>query len=533
MIALLWVALIAMGFLETRQIEMRRIARVSADAKGFSEYVGLQIMAVDRVLSGLRQSYQSTGALADHAHVTEGLGPVAPLLLQVAVANSTGDVVASTLPMGSPVSIADRPHFRAFVQDPTDRLHFSQPVVGRVSGRMSWQLVRPLLSHDGSFKGVIVASLNPQTLQNYFDSQDAFTARGAVQITGREDGIVRVRFEKDSITWGQNISNSSSWPEYQKRSQGALKVMGVLTGTSRLLAFQQVAAYPFFVLVSVAAPQARDLINLHMGAMLLAALLLTGILVMWTRSRVRLQLEHLDTVERLTRSEEREAAANRMKSNFLASVSHELRTPLNSILGFSELIRDESIDETTHRYADLIHTSAHHLHSLVNTLLDLAKIEAGRMEVRLGPVDMAALLKTVTELHRVNAEKKGVQMSLHMPDEPLVLNTDRTKVTQVLNNIMHNAVKFTESGAIWVTASTERDELHVQVVDSGVGIPADKLPRVFDRFSIASGADIGAGLGLSLSRELMTLLGGSIELRSEIGSGTEVHIRIPGVTRNE
>lgn len=228
-----------------------------------------------------------------------------------------------------------------------------------------------------------------------------------------------------------------------------------------------------------------------------------------------------------------EAEANRAKSAFLAAVSHELRTPLNALLGFSELIRDLSPDAKVHRYAELIHESGCHLHSLVNTLLDLGRIEAGRMEMEHVQVDVVRLLGTLVDIHRVTADRKGLGLALQV-DLPkgmrIELETDRTKLTQVIHNALHNAVKFTATGGIWVVASVVEGCLLVRVIDTGPGITAQQQARLFEPYACGTctGGEPGTGLGLSLSRRLVELMGGSIQLFSQPGQGTQLEFTLPG-----
>lgn len=515
---------------EHEQARREQVSQVSLNAKGFSEYVGLHVLTVDRLLKGLRDAYLRTGAIAPHHVLVGDLGHLAPFLLQVAVADERGHVMASSLGTSSGASIADRTHFRAFAADPRDRLHFSEPVVGRVSGRMSLQLVRPVLDAAGQFRGVIVASIDPVRLQQYFDSLDAFSGLGCVLIAGREDGVVRVRFTAEAITGGQSLTTSPAWKAMSVLPAGQHRGTSVVDGMDRVVGFHQVGTYPLVVAVSLAAATPAELLRPRTVLILLLASAFSFVLVGVAARRVRLAQEQQLVIERLRESSRREAEANQMKANFLASVSHDLRTPLNSILGFSELIRDSAEDPSTVHFADLIHTSGKHLHALVDTLLDLAKIEAGRMELHWEQVDLPQLLSTVAQVHLVSAEQKGLDLSLTMPSEPLAVDTDRTRLTQVLNNLVHNAVKFTAKGGIWLSATDGGESVRIRVVDTGVGIPAEQLPHVFERFSNLGGdadGECGSGLRLALSRDLVHLLGGEIQIASEPWAGTEVEILLP------
>jgi signal transduction histidine kinase len=211
-----------------------------------------------------------------------------------------------------------------------------------------------------------------------------------------------------------------------------------------------------------------------------------------------------------------------------------LRTPLNSILGFSELIRDTGQEPKISQYAGLIHKSGTHLHALVNTILDLTKIESGSMGLTLEPIDMPRLLETLVAIHKVNADEKNVELSLSLDGVVQgMVESDRTKLAQIMNNVIHNAIKFTPTGAIFVVMKPAGDAgLLISVIDTGIGIAADKTAQVFERFNtidapVSSACVKGTGLGLALCRELLHLMQGKIALFSEVGHGTTVDVFIP------
>lgn len=531
-LGLLWALIVAVGAGRAELNRSYRSDLAQSTAKGFAEYVGQNMLMADHVLMHARGLYERTGRIPPLADLTEELGPIADMLLQLSAADAQGHVIASSLPMEPDVSIADRPHFIEFRQDPRDRLHVGQPMVGRVSKKMSLQLVRPLLGPRGEFHGIIVASIDPLKLQQYFGALAAFRRGGTVLIAGRADGIVRVRFSSEGITWGQSLSGSAAWPMLTRSPSGQLEVDSTIDNVKRLVGYHEVAGYPLVVAVtsrSTGWPVTEMALSVAIGVGF------SIIQVLYTRSRIRRIREQQVLIQQLTQSREREAEASRMKSRFIASVSHELRTPLNAILGFSELVRDMPDHPDNAKRAGLIHTSGQHLHALLNTLLDLAKIEAGRMEVERAQVDLVDTVRTLAEVHRASAGKKGLAMNFEtsVPASHTVFaETDSTKLVQVLNNVLNNAVKFTSAGGIRVSASLHGASFMVQVEDSGRGIPAEQIARVFDRFSTAStpgsASEKGTGLGLSLSRELVRLLGGSIGISSRPGRGTQVRIRLPG-----
>jgi signal transduction histidine kinase len=231
---------------------------------------------------------------------------------------------------------------------------------------------------------------------------------------------------------------------------------------------------------------------------------------------------------------------NKVKSDFLATVSHELRTPLNSILGFSDLLSTaKMLDEKQRRYAGNIERSGRQLLDMINDMLDLAKIESGRMEVRPSEFEVGAVVLTQCDMFRPLSEKKQIELDCEIAPDLPPMYQDRGKIEQILNNLLSNAVKFTpDGGRIHVTARQDRrGDLRLIVADTGVGINESEQQAVFEKFrqgaSVLAGGDAmkreysGSGLGLSIVRELARLLGGDVTLESELGRGSEFTVILP------
>ena len=226
--------------------------------------------------------------------------------------------------------------------------------------------------------------------------------------------------------------------------------------------------------------------------------------------------------------------SNRLKSEFLANVSHELRTPLNSILGFAELLRDMNAGEGRQiRYLQNILTSGRNLLDLINDLLDLAKIEAGRMEIRSEPLSLNDLFEGLVSILRPLAEKSGATIHASVALDVPILGTDGPKLQQVLYNFLSNAIKFSPAdGKIDLRAERDGDDwTRISVTDQGPGIDAHQQQMIFEKFRQIDGSVTrehgGTGLGLAISKELVSLLGGSIGVSSAPGEGATFWVRIP------
>ena len=239
----------------------------------------------------------------------------------------------------------------------------------------------------------------------------------------------------------------------------------------------------------------------------------------------------------LVRAREEAEAANRAKSQFLATMSHELRTPLNTILGFSEIIRDRLMGpDSLPRYAEYagdIHDSGNHLLALISDILDIAKIEAGKLEIEPVALELPAVIRAVVRLLSVRAAEAGLEVAVELPEPPPALTADLRAIKQILFNLLSNAIKFTPRGGR-VTLGAGRDadgSVRLLVRDTGIGIAADQLQRVLrpfeqidNRYNRAAG---GTGLGLALVKSLAELHGGRLEIASTVGQGTLVAVILP------
>jgi two-component system sensor histidine kinase BarA len=233
--------------------------------------------------------------------------------------------------------------------------------------------------------------------------------------------------------------------------------------------------------------------------------------------------------------------SNRLKSEFLANVSHELRTPLNSILGFADLLSELARNDTTAdpkrlRYIGHIQASGRGLLEMINELLDMAKIEAGRMEVSVGSVSVAEVLEGIAAIMRPLAESKGATIEVERPEDLPTLETDPGKLQQILYNFVSNAVKFSpEAGKVRLKAEAcsrdGRPAVRLSVSDQGPGIPADMQQAVFEKFRQVDASHTkrhgGTGLGLAICRELAQMLGSGVGLQSTVGKGSTFWVEVP------
>ena len=229
------------------------------------------------------------------------------------------------------------------------------------------------------------------------------------------------------------------------------------------------------------------------------------------------------------------AALNNLKDEFLGITAHDLRSPLTVIQGFAmtmeaypEIAESDELSE----FVQLIETSAARMLALVNDLLDIAKIESGKLELDCRPSDLRGAVEENAALNRHLAEPKGIRLDAELPPHPVVANIDRERMAQVLNNLFSNAAKFSESGTT-ITVRLTRDDNHaaIAVEDQGQGIPPDDLPRLFERFrqtkTKSTAGEKGTGLGLAIVKKIVELHRGWIDVDSQLGAGSTFTVRLP------
>ena len=449
----------------------------------------------------------------------------------IAIADETGQT-QQMIPPRPPSNIRDREHFSVHVEKDSNSLFISKPVLGRSSGKWSLQFTRRINKPDGSFGGIVVSSLDPGYFTEFYRSVNL--GPGAVTMLLGTDGVVRARRTDSASEIGQNIKESVFFENVAASSEGTYLGESAVDDIKRIYAYRRLKDYPLIVAVGISESSILNEFEAHSSLMIGLGTAMSALLLLATWALQRALKTQRRVNAALEKSAEDAREATRMKSEFISRISHELRTPLTGILGFSEYLKDHAKDPEDRETARTIHESGEHLLSLVNTTLDLAKIEAGRMTLNVVPADIRQAMGKVINLHSGSAKKKNLQLNLFIDEKiPASVLCDLTKLLQVLNNLVQNGIKFTNYGFVHLRLklAPEQDTLQFSVTDSGIGIPLEQHRIVFDRFrqldNFITRHQEGSGLGLALSKDLVEFMGGRMWFESKSGIGSTFYFTLP------
>jgi len=496
------------------------------------------------------------------------IASIAPAIMSAAWVGPNGTLLFTTLQTYlGPTDFARHEEFKVH-QDTTDHdLFLGKPSNEIPNQPIAIPVSRKLVAEDGTFLGVLISYLAPGELTRLHRSVD-LGKRGVLTMLGG-DGIIRARFSANVpnglLGIGASVVGGPWRGDMEAGSVLSYVRIDVVDQVNRLFTMRKLATYPLIVSVGVdmddvlVTARGHRLLILLMGAAASGLLaLLTVLLVreMWRRTLREIDLArqhgrleaahaqilvdrgHLEVANReLLASTERAQAANRAKSQFLANMSHELRTPLHAIIGFSELIKEQAPKTQGGApigdYANDILTSGRHLLDLINSILDLSKVESGTSLVVDIVVPIADVINASLIAIRGQARARHIALEVVLPPDPPAVRVDLTKMRQILINLLSNAVKFTpENGRITVQVTPSEDGgLVLSVIDTGIGMTEAEIAVALEPFgqvdSTLSRATEGTGLGLPLAQRLIELHGGKLTLRSVKRQGTTAEVVIP------
>ena len=542
-----WVGVVLTLDLKSRDALSAEVRQNTNLARVLQEQTVRVLASVDQATLRMRD-LAVAGELtpADYVRIANETGLVPQILTQLSLIDSQGRFVGSNIdPTGEKtghVDLSSREHIQVHLtpdkvpeaaqQMSADGLYIGKPVLGKVSNKWTIQLTRKIQHSDGRPLGVIVASLNPAYFEQSY-SEVNLGPMGGVTLLGN-DRSVRARVIGGAATgMGTTLSSSSTMARLPQNERAGWSIItSNIDKIERVAAYHRVGDYPLRVYVLTATESAlsdwRSLRNVTvtlMSLLTLACLAGAGVFLRGLR-----QLENKNHALQI--SEAQAQSASRAKSEFLAAVSHELRTPLTSIRGFAELMEMRLEQPRFKDQARMIRKAAEHLNELLTEILDLAKVEAGAMPVTPEPVALTELLQSTLDFFNVTAQQKSLELRLQLaPSTPKTLLCDGLRLKQILNNLLSNALKFTQEGSVTIEVDSGDGMVNFHVVDTGPGIAAELHETIFERFrqgnDRVSYEHGGTGLGLSLSRALAGLMGGTLSVQSSPGQGARFTLSLP------
>ena len=451
-------------------------------------------------------------------------------------------IASSERPDSIRASVAGEHFFKVLRNEDAQRLYISTPM--QAAGVWWFGLHLRLEDAEGGFAGVASGTIDPEEFSRVYRSLELGPGMSATMY--RYDGTVLAHTPDGGSVLGRSVVATDLFRTHLlRREAGTLHGDSELDGRAMISSYATIqgAGEGLVVKVNVLRSQVLaefwgQLFGHSIESALSIAILLVGtvLFVSSLRRRERLEADLREAVAAAQGACAQAEEANRAKSEFLANMSHELRTPLNAVIGFSALI-DRQIKgpighEAYRGYARDISRSGEHLLGIINDILDLSKVEAGKLELHEEQIDLASVFRSCARLVEPKAREAGLALSIQAPHTLPLLLADETRVKQIVINLLSNAVKFTpRGGRVSLSARLAADAIEIVVADTGIGMTPEQIPVALESFrqieSSQSRKFQGTGLGLPLAKKLAELHGGSIDVESAPGLGTTVTVRLP------
>lgn len=454
--------------------------------------------------------------------------------------DAQGSLLYSSDPQLPRFSIADRPHFTKSRDQRHLELVFSEVVVARTTGHSTMAILRPLRDKDGALLGLVTALIDFSYFQALFDTVN-IGPHGliALRTSDQQKLVLRRPHLEEEIN--KPVRSLLTERIAAGEKAGNIRFASTIDGYRRTASFRVLRNYPFNINVAIAdtdilAPWQRNAwvsILSALGVLALLALLLRRL---WrsesNRNQVLLNLQERE--QNLIEAKNAAETANVAKSTFLASMSHELRTPLNAVLGYAQLLEmDKDLDPNVRANAGEIEKAGQHLLSLVNDVLDLARIESGRLEMALEDVPLDAVVAECMRLIQPRAQE--LDITIEAPPTSVMVSADRLRLRQVLLNLLSNAIKYNRhAGRVSVHGSVQPNKgYRIAITDTGHGISTARMSELFmpfNRLGAERGSIEGTGIGLVITKLLVEIMHGSIGVESTPGTGSTFWVELPMAT---
>jgi signal transduction histidine kinase/DNA-binding NarL/FixJ family response regulator len=434
-----------------------------------------------------------------------------------------GNVVAGLAPLDQPYNWSKQEYFEVLRGGGAAEPYVGRPFAAEHESRVGFTISRRISDGNGAFAGVVVMGVRLGLLRDLFSRHEPGQDDTVALL--RDDGLVMAEAPFELKDIGHPIGAAAPFDLFNRTGRALLEATDPADGTARVVAFHQVGTLPLFV--SVGTPIAGSSFGPALWWLAAAALALVAAFALLLR--------------RLRRERRRRTAAeheSREKSRFLTTLSHELRTPLHSVLGFAEqLSKDAGPGSSLSRGVTEIVRAVRHMRDTVNLVLDYARIEARGPTLHMRRLDLRQLVDDCMAVVEPGAKARGLALRcVATPGAPAHFVTDEAQLRHVLGNLLHNAVKYTPSGGVELRLAGTREDLTIEVADTGIGIPEGQrhlLFKEFERFGAERTSIEGTGLGLAIANRLVRRLGGHMGYRDNPGGGAIFWFELPASAADE
>ena len=528
---------------KTSQHEADNASKAAAAAnKAFAEHTARVVAEVDTILRAVRGYYERTKSVEETEQFIAGLNYDKNFIENIFLLDAQGYILIPQKDRVKGLNAKHRDFYKFHTETPGDTIYISPVSRGQVTGKLQFRVTRRMSNPDGSFAGLVLAPVEPKAFTDYY--RTLLTSKDSIAtLLGIADHKIRARMpETEKDVWHQPVE-SPEWQALEQAASGHYRNRSPIDQIERAFFYQKVNDLPLVIVngysesdTQASVSKRMMLMRLVAGSAIIFMLGLASFLTIVHRQRDAIrrnnaQLEILvdERTAALSVAKQKAEAANVAKSAFLANMSHEMRTPLNHIIGMTTLIRRDPLTPKQAEKIDKLDAASHKPTTLVDTVLELTRIEAGRFELNEEAFSLDELLHDIALTAEEQASAQGLSLNIGKVNGTVQVIGDRHHIHQALLNYVSNALRFTETGGVSIrtTATDNNDQtvtVRFEVEDTGIGISPEDEARLFSIFEQVDNSSTrkynGLGVGLAMTKKIAQIMGGEAGCLSIPGQGS-------------